>query len=285
MTNGRSQVGDFFAPPSPKNEFWPSELPSQIEQVDPSWRSLVDEWYHNGPGREMNHLLIGEREVSASRTSVSDMTMRYIYPKWPLKALTMTSLTDTKIVILGDEPSLIGNVADGLAFSSALPQNYSNATCAIRDELARDLGVMDYGLSNLDHWASRGVLLLNSTLTVSSHARRSHVGIGWEQLTEKIIDAVASSSEHKVFMLWGKVAQTKSQRVLTLGGHHLVLMADTPNDGLKTNSFVGCGHFRKAMDFLDQHGESIDWIRPKPAKTFLDAHQEAILERGRRLGS
>ena len=283
MTNGLDHEYDFFAPPPPQNEFWPSDLQSQISLVDPSWRALIGEWYYNGPGREMNHLLVGERACSATRTSVSGAEMRYIYPKWPLKALNMTSLKDTKIVILGDEPSAVGNIADGLAFSSAIPQSYSNAVKAIRDELARDLGIMDYGLSSFEHWASRGVLLLNCTLTVSSHAPKSHVGIGWEQLTDQVIDMVALDSRPRVFLLWGKVAQSKAERIEGLSGRHLVLIADAPNSSVRTNSFVGCGHFRKAMEFLARHGESIDWIRSNPARTHFDAHHEAILERGRRL--
>ena len=283
MTKTQTPLDKFFAPPTPKKDFWPADLQTQIANVDPSWKLLVEDWYYNGPGREMNHRLVGERACSVSRVSISGSgaEMSYIYPDQPLRALTMTPLWNTKVVVLGDEPSAIGNISDGLAFSSALPQKYCGETRAIRDELARDLGVMDYGLSNLDHWASHGVLLLNCTLTVSSNAPKSHAGIGWEPLTDKIIDAVARSAKSKVFLLWGKVAHTKAEGIQSAGNQHLVLKAQAPNSKEKTNSFAGCGHFSKAKEFLERNGESVEWIRPNPATTLLAARIEEIHNLGK----
>jgi uracil-DNA glycosylase len=283
MTHDRSLIDAFFSPPPPKNQFSPADLQSQINHVDPSWRPLVNEWYHSGPGREMNHLLLGERHSNAIRKSGTSDEMKYIYPEWPLKALNMTSLTNAKVVIIGDEPCRVGNIADGLAFSSALPQRYSDTTRAIRDELARDLGVIDYGLSNLDHWANRGILLLNCTLTISSHAQKSHVGIGWEELTDKVLDTLVLDAKPRVFLLWGTVAQTKADRIKKLGKQHLVLTASSPNSNPRANTFIGCGHFRKAIEFLAKQGVSIDWIRPNPATTLLEAHHESLLDGGKHL--
>ncbi|KAJ4296094.1 uracil DNA glycosylase [Collariella sp. IMI 366227] len=44
----------------------------------------------------------------------------------------------------------------------------------------------------LTRWADRGVLLLNTCLTVRAHEANSHSNRGWERFTQKVIDLVAA---------------------------------------------------------------------------------------------
>lgn len=55
--------------------------------------------------------------------------------------------------------------------------------------------------------SARGVLLLNTTLTVREGVPGSHRGMGWETFTDRVIQEVERASP--VFMLWGKEAQKK----------------------------------------------------------------------------
>jgi uracil-DNA glycosylase len=64
----------------------------------------------------------------------------------------------------------------------------------------------------LEHWARQGVLLLNTSLTVRAHEAASHKGLGWEEFTDAVIDAVNVKCSGVVFLLWGKHAEEKVHR-------------------------------------------------------------------------
>ena len=66
-----------------------------------------------------------------------------------------------------------------------------------------------YGYRDLTPLAQRGVLFLNTCLTVRAHKAHSHAKKGWEQLTTAALRAVArrEGDEGVVFMAWGLPAQ------------------------------------------------------------------------------
>jgi uracil-DNA glycosylase len=57
---------------------------------------------------------------------------------------------------------------------------------------------------------SKGVLLLNTCLTVEAGAPASHARLGWEGLTDALIAACSAHDRGKVFLLWGAHAQAKA---------------------------------------------------------------------------
>ena len=59
-------------------------------------------------------------------------------------------------------------------------------------------------------------------------------------------------------MLWGRNAREKKK--LITEPRHLILEAAHPSPLSAYNGFFGCGHFRKANEFLAQNGMTpIDW--------------------------
>lgn len=79
----------------------------------------------------------------------------------------------------------------------------------------------------LTPWADRGVLMLNTCLTVRAHEANSHAGKGWEKLTQKVIDLVARERKGGVvFLAWGSPAAKRVERV---SGKHLVLRSVHPS--------------------------------------------------------
>jgi uracil-DNA glycosylase len=81
---------------------------------------------------------------------------------------------------------------------------------------------------NLTAWAQNGVLLLNTCLTVRPNDAGSHSGKGWEDFTDKVIDAVdkygganigdhgASNAGHGrgiVFLAWGAWAAKRVSKL------------------------------------------------------------------------
>ncbi|KAJ1676693.1 hypothetical protein EV182_007672 [Spiromyces aspiralis] len=111
----------------------------------------------------------------------------------------------------------------------------------------------------LGGWAEQGVLLLNAALTVRAHAPNSHAGKGWEQLTDAVIKMVNDRKSNVVFMLWGSYAQKKGKGIDRK--KHLVLTSTHPSPLSAHRGFLGCGHFKKANEYLVEHKKKpIDWM-------------------------
>ena len=88
------------------------------------------------------------------------------------------SYTHLKVVIIGQDPYHGPGQANGLAFSVApgvaIPPSLRN----IFKELQDDLGCPAPKSGDLTPWAERGVLLLNTSLTVEQGKPASHAAWG-----------------------------------------------------------------------------------------------------------
>ena len=175
------------------------------------------------------------------------------------EALHLTSLSDIKVVILGQDPYHGDNQAHGLSFSVPVSQKKIPPSLVnIYKELHDDVGTYIPNNGNLLKWSNEGVLLLNTILTVRAHAAFSHQGMGWENFTDAIIRIINDKPEPVVFMLWGNAAIAKSK--MLNNPKHLILKAVHPSPLSAHKGFLGCKHFSKANDFLVKNGISpIDW--------------------------
>lgn len=191
-----------------------------------------------------------------------------VYPKHPLWALQLTPLSQVKVVILGQDPYHGPHQAQGLSFSVAPGVKIPPSLRNIFKELNRDLGLPIPRHGSLEAWAKRGVLLLNTSLTVEDARPASHAKRGWEGLTDALLLQVARSAPACVYMLWGAHAQAKHamiQRETSGEGglrHALVLMANHPSPLSAMRApkpFLGCGHFSSAQAWLASENRSLDW--------------------------
>jgi uracil-DNA glycosylase len=106
------------------------------------------------------------------------------------------------------------------------------------------------------------VLMLNTSLTVERGVAGSHAKMGWQRLTDRIIEVVSESRSNVVFMLWGAHAQSKAKLIDPT--KHLLLKSVHPSPLSAHRGFIGNGHFSRANQFLRQTGlEPIDWQLPK----------------------
>ena len=173
-------------------------------------------------------------------------------------ALRYTALSDTKVVILGQDPYHGYGQAHGLCFSVKEGIQPPPSLKNIFKELKAEYDIEEPDSGELTGWALQGVLLLNTTLTVREAQPQSHKGRGWEILTDEIIKIVNEKSSPTVFMLWGGNARAKKS--LVTNPRHLVLECAHPSPLSAYNGFFGCGHFIKANSFLSTAGEGvIDW--------------------------
>jgi uracil-DNA glycosylase len=128
-------------------------------------------------------------------------------------------------------------------------------------EIQRDLGIARPDHGCLTPWADRGVLLLNSVLTVEEGRAGAHQGKGWEGFTDAAIAALNREREGLVFLLWGAYAQRKGS--LIDRNRHCVLTSVHPSPLSAHRGFLGCGHFSAANQYLESHGQApIDWSLP-----------------------
>ena len=217
--------------------------------VAPGWQPLVEDFFAGAVGQKLLAFLRTRLDAGA-----------VVFPPQPLRALLLTPPETVRVVILGQDPYHGRGQAEGLAFSVApgvpLPPSLRN----IFKELQRDLGVAPPPFpqpgGSLVQWATHGVLLLNTCLTVEEGQPASHAGKGWEVLTDAVIRHVAQRERAAVFMLWGAHAQGK--RALIDDGRHPVLVANHPSplSALRPPvPFIGCGHFGQARAWKGGQGE------------------------------
>lgn len=172
-------------------------------------------------------------------------------------ALHHTSYADTKVLILGQDPYHGPNQAHGLCFSVqhgvAVPPSLVN----IFKELHGDLGVPIPEHGNLQAWARRGVLLLNTTLTVRAGQAASHQGKGWETFTDEVI-RVVNEKPFVVFVLWG--AHARKKKALIDATRHAIIESAHPSPLSAHNGFFGSRPFSKINAALHAAGMSdVDW--------------------------
>jgi uracil-DNA glycosylase len=182
----------------------------------------------------------------------------YPAPDRVFAALHLTAYAETRVVILGQDPYHGAGQAHGLSFSVpesvAVPPSLTN----IHRELHDDLGLEPPGHGNLEAWARRGVLLLNTTLTVRGGEAGSHQGRGWERFTGRILEVIDAKDHPVVFLLWGAAAQRAGESIDT--DRHRVIASPHPSPLSAHRGFFGSRPFSRANDALVAGGlEPIDW--------------------------
>ncbi len=220
---------------------------------------LPDDWKN-----ALAEVLLSETMTQLREFLKNEYEHKTIYPDKAdmFKAFNLTPLSQTKVVILGQDPYHGAGQAMGLSFS--VPNNIPNPPSLknILKELQVDLNIPLPTTGDLTAWAKQGVLLLNSVLTVEQSRPASHQGQGWEVFTDSVIEVINTHTEHTVFMLWGAYAKNKG-RYIDLD-RHLVLTASHPSPlSANRGGFFGQRHFSCANEYLLAHGKGeINWWLP-----------------------
>jgi uracil-DNA glycosylase len=166
-------------------------------------------------------------------------------------------LADVRVLIVGQDPYPTPGHPVGLSFSVApdvrpLPRSLEN----IYAELNADLDIPPARSGDLTPWFEQGVLLLNRVLTVQPGKSASHRGKGWEQVTQRAIEALVERGGPLVAILWGRDAQSL---VPMLGSVPYVASAH-PSPLSARSGFFGSRPFSRANALLvEAGGEPVDW--------------------------
>lgn len=183
-----------------------------------------------------------------------------IYPKEQeiFKSFQITSYKDTKVVILGQDPYHGIGQAEGLSFSVKTGMKKPPSLQNIFKELHNDLGYEIPENGSLLSWATEGVLLLNTVLTVEKDKAASHKNLGWEQFTDEVIEKLNNKNTPIVFILWGSFARSK--RALITNKIHYIIESSHPSPFSAYNGFFGSKPFSKTNDYLISKGlKPINW--------------------------
>lgn len=216
-------------------------------QIRKSWYDLLSDEFNKPYFKSLQEFLKNEYS-------------RYeVYPeeKNIFNALNHVPYDKVKVVIIGQDPYHEPRQAQGLSFSVPEDVEIPPSLVNIMKEIEDDLKISCLKNGNLERWASQGVLLLNTVLTVRRGQANSHKDKGWEILTRKIIELLGKREAPIVFLLWGSYAQSFAPLI---GSQHLILKAPHPSPLSAYRGFLGCKHFSKCNEFLTSHGLTpIDW--------------------------
>ena len=173
-------------------------------------------------------------------------------------ALKLTPYSNTKVVIVGQDPYHGVGEAHGLSFSVQegikIPPSLQN----IYKELKDDLNIPIHNKGDLTKWGKEGVLLLNAVLTVEKDKPASHRNMGWELLTDYIIKVLNQKEEPVVFILWGNFAKEKTKYITN--PNHYIITSPHPSPFSARNGFFGSKPFSKTNNYLKSKNlKEIDW--------------------------
>jgi uracil-DNA glycosylase len=223
--------------------------------LPPAWRGLFSKTYSEGDFAT----LIAEVDQRYERETVFPAKENVF------RALEMVSPEAVKIVVVGQDPYPTPGNAHGLSFSVDRTAKIPASLKTIFAELERSIeGWVKPTSGDLQAWASQGVLLLNSILTVRSREPLSHAGIGWEKFTRAVLQHAQDRASFIIFILWGAKAAAIADPIVDTS-KHFVLRGSHPsrmaqNQMPPERKFVGNAHFIEANRLLILKGrEPIDW--------------------------
>lgn len=221
-------------------------------QLPSSWNKIMQEELTKKYFKDLMLFLESEYQEQA------------IYPpkEQIFNAFQLTPYDDVNVVILGQDPYHGPHQAHGLSFSvlpgNKIPPSLRN----IYKELDNDIGITPPSHGCLTSWATQGVLLLNTVLTVRKGQAHSHQKKGWEIFTNTVIEKLNEREEPIIFVLWGKPAQSKLDKINQ--NKHVVLCAPHPSPLSAHRGFFETRPFSTINHYLEQQGKNtIDWNIPE----------------------
>lgn len=224
--------------------------------MSPEWLQLLDGYRNAELHANVNHIYSNAGRNGNPRVFPSRENL--------FRAFSFVAPRDVRVVILGQDPYPQPGNACGLCFAvpetQAVPGSLQHIFLEINSEFATP---GQHHSSSLEQWASQGVLLLNTILSVEEGRPMSHAAIGWQSFTDHVISRLSEVSDALVFLLWGNPSQTKAR--LIDERKHLVIKTTHPSglswgrlaDGSRQrpNSFWGSGQFVQCNQWLISKGK------------------------------
>ena len=213
-----------------------------------NWENIIKQEKHKDYYKTLDKFLDKEYKI------------KKIYPPKEkiFNAFKLCKYNNLKVVIIGQDPYHQPLQAQGLAFST--PNHIKNPPSMVNilKEIIDDIGDSTCIDGDLTSWATQGILLINTILTVEDSSPKSHHKKGWEIFTNNIIKHIDENFNDIIFILWGAGA-IKMSKLIDKNNHH-ILTSPHPSPLSSYRGFFGCKHFSKTNKILKDIGkDEIIW--------------------------
>jgi uracil-DNA glycosylase len=216
-------------------------LGSLLAQIDSSWKPLFKSF---------------QAEIAAIEQVIK--TQRIAPDHENVLRVFSTPINHYRAVIVGQDPYPTPGYATGLAFSvspaiTKLPASLKN----IFTEYVSDTGFEIPTNGDLSSWASNGVALLNSSLTLNLDNKSEHLKIGWQRITATALEVLANRG--CVAILWG----SQAQKMGSIFPDSQQVSSVHPSPLSAYRGFFGSKPFTKCNQLLIASGQDlINWRLP-----------------------
>lgn len=238
------------------------------------------------------HLPDEVSRINSTLTSLDQSGKKwYPSPENVFRAFSKSDINDTKVIIIGQDPYHTPGSANGLSFGynckvfpnvkkkiiedkglevfdSDLTVTMPPSLRNIFKELCFEYNCYSISIpTNLDYWSEQGVLLINTSLTVSEGLAGSHANIGWDNILGYVMRDFYSARDLQtgsVTLVWGNHASKFVGSLwpsLNCLGRNVVLKSSHPSPFSANRGFFGCNHFKMTNEHLEKLSLTpIDWI-------------------------
>ena len=162
-----------------------------------------------------------------------------------------------KIVIVGQDPYYLPNMANGLAFSCDIdktPMSLKN----IFTEIKKDYPNTNFETNDLTYWKNQGVLLVNSSLTVEAYNPMSHKKYNWDTFVINLLNKINKHYSHIIYVAFGNVAKNLLRQV-NLSNQYAIATSHPSPLGY-AQGFKDSHIFKKINDkLISLKKTTIDW--------------------------
>lgn len=185
-------------------------------------------------------------------------------PDKMFRAFKETPLDRVNVVILGQDPYHIPGLATGLSFGveeGKTSSSLSNIKKELYDDVGTSTGLFQPKFDcTMQNWASQGVLMLNTSLSVRANEANSHKFLDWEDaLINYVIDTLVKTRPDTVYVAWGSKAQTllSKRRVNT----KLIVASAHPSGLSAARGFFKSKPFSKVNAILKSQSKPlVNWL-------------------------
>lgn len=221
--------------------------------LPPDWRHALRGEFTKPYWIKLKKLLAAEAEKKTE-----------IFPPLPhiFSAFHLCAFDDIKVVIIGQDPYHDNNQAMGLAFSvpktlRLIPPSLKNIYKELQNDIP-SITIPTHG--DLTSWATQGVFLINTALTVEAHKANSHAKFGWLEFTDAVVNILAKKNK-LAWVLWGAPAKTKAKNVNAKT--NFIHSSVHPSPLSASRGFFGTSPFTKVNTYLkSQSVAPIQWQLP-----------------------
>jgi uracil-DNA glycosylase len=219
-----------------------------LDKIDPSWNNFFQQ----------------EAQKSYFFPLLAKLEEEYKnYKCWPRKEnifrlFREISLDKIKVIILGQDPYHLPEVADGVAFSTQKPNYIPASLKNIFLEFSQDLNCVSPIKGDLLPWVKEGVFLLNTALTVRDGQALSHMN-WWKEFIYSLLICLKNYDEKLIWVFWGQKAKKIGEECQISGTYSLTSAHPSPYSA--EHGFFGSRPFSKANELLLKAGKKqINWL-------------------------